>query len=505
LPKPGDVIDGKYQVDHRIGSGAMSVVYQVTHRVTQKRFAMKWLLPELAGKSDLAERFLREARVGGRFDHPNVVEVYDVGASNGGFYMVLELLSGESLQQRIARMELSWPDACRLLLPCMRAVAHAHHHGIVHRDLKPANIFVCAATKTSTERAKVLDFGLAKLARLPGEQSLLGTRSGVVMGTPHYMPLEQMRGEAVDRRVDVYAFGVTLYQALSGRFPYQAATFGDLVLAMASEAPMPLERWVPRLPEGVGAAIGRALARHPNDRYADLTAFVEALEPFVPADLGQQSVRRGSVEVQSEPSLAPKTRAPRISEPPPERSHRFWLLPALAAAAMLASISVVTHRRAELGDVTAPAKSQATTRAQPTASHAASSAAKTPPANLPPCGAEASAPSHAQPAPNDLNPRVPEPHYEGWTLPSGAPYEVRPTRTTDLHDSTRTPQPATPQPSARARRQWRQARAYVAHAPPLDPRAEEPTSAADPQSPARRATPERPRPPRWLPLRTDEF
>jgi serine/threonine protein kinase len=283
LPKPGDLIDGKYRVDHRIGCGAMSVVYQVTHRLTEKRFALKWLLPELAAEDDFAQRFLREAQVAGRFEHPNVVEVYDVGSSNGGFYMVLELLIGESLDQRISRVdEIAWADSCRLLLPCMRAVAEAHEHGIVHRDLKPGNIFVCKATKSAPEHTKVLDFGLAKLARLPGEPTLTGTRSGVVMGTPNYMPLEQMRGEAIDHRVDIFALGVTLYQTLSGRLPYSAATLADLVLVMATEPPAPLARWARTMPEAVGPIIDRALGRDPEDRYPDMHAFLEALAPFVP-------------------------------------------------------------------------------------------------------------------------------------------------------------------------------------------------------------------------------
>jgi serine/threonine protein kinase len=558
LPTPGEVIDGKYRLDHRIGNGAMSVVYQVTHRVTQKRFAMKWLLPELAGKSDLAERFLREACVGGRFEHPNVVEVYDVGASNGGYYMVLELLNGEPLQQRIARKELSWPEACRLLLPCMRAVAEAHQNGIVHRDLKPANIFVCAATKTTPERAKVLDFGLAKLARAPGEQSLLGTRSGVVMGTPHYMPLEQMRGESVDRRVDVYAFGVTLFQALSGRLPYQAATFGDLVLAMASEAPMPLERWAPRVPEGVGAAIARALARHPSDRYADLNAFVEALEPFVPASFADESRQQVPAEGALGSSLSPNTRAPRISEPGLPASHRrWWLLAALAGSLMAAGVGVLGVRVARLTDVTtreaASANAAQTLASQPRARGMDVQTLADPaqaPATAPPCDAGTSAASHVQSQPTELGPQVPEPHYEALTLPSGEQVEAWTSRSTVSEEPPhRTPvstrehvqvaldaehqliQPSArvraenPQasandrprlaplhrtrevatPSDRARRQWRQARVYVAHAPPPDPREEEVAPHVADPPPTPRASPERPRPPRWLPLRTDEF
>lgn len=521
LPKPGDVIDAKYRVDHRIGSGAMSVVYQVTHHLTQKRFAMKWLLPELAAQSDLAERFLREARVGGRFEHPNVVEVYDVGASDGGYYMVLELLSGESLQQRIQRAgELSWPDVCRLLLPCMRAVAEAHSNGIVHRDLKPANIFVCVASRTAPERAKVLDFGLAKLARAPGEQSLLGTRSGVVMGTPHYMPLEQMRGEAVDRRVDVYAFGVTLYQALSGRLPYQAATFGDLVLAMASESPLPLERWAPGLLDGVAAAIGRALARLPAERYADLNAFLEALTPFVPPGLGEESQRRAAAALAAEPetSRAPKSSAAqRVQKLRLPRRPRHWVAAiALLGAALLAGVAV--RRQSEVS--TAPA----TTAPACT--------------GTPPCTARARETAHVSTQP--VGTPAAEPMLAEHPVSAGAsdgPIRLGGTdgrvrargsvRSAAREVIAGAAQAAEPQPSWKVRRQWRQARAYVATAPPPAPRDEEPAqhsvqssqaSAGDPNrlSPQRNATrpphvsstqsaPLPQRPIRLMPLNTDDF
>lgn len=495
LPKPGDVIDGKYRIDHRIGSGAMSVVYQATHRVTQKRFAVKWLLPELATKGDFAERFMREARVGGRFEHPNVVEVYDVGASTGGFYIVLELLSGESLQQRITRRELSWRDTCRLLLPCMRAVAEAHGSGIVHRDLKPANIFVCAATKKAPEIAKVLDFGLAKLARGPGEQSLLGTRSGVVMGTPNYMPLEQMRGEAVDRRADVFAFGVTLYQALSGRLPFQAATFGDLVLAMASEAPSPLERWAPRLPSGVGAVVQRALGRHPEDRYSDLDAFLEALAPFVPPSLAEEPEPIVAVNVVA--SLAPEQPVAAPKPSPPAANRSSWLLPTLIGSALLASAGVLGLLSAEISRMAAKPAQAAPIPAPPA-----------------PCEPAVHAEVELQPKSIDIGPLVPEPQYEGWTLPGGGSYDVRTARPTDFSRErepvdpapVRLPRARVPQSSmgnsaSEVRRQGRQARSYIATAPPPDPRAEEPSTHLSTPP----ANEEHPRPPRWLPLRTDDF
>lgn len=283
LPKPGDVIDGKYQVEHELGSGAMSVVYLVTHRVTQKRFALKALLPQVASNAELARRFLQEGQVASRLAHDHVVEVYDVGSSDELLYMVMELLVGESLEQRLRRAgELSLAEAARLLVPCMEALEKAHALGIVHRDLKPANIFVCHASAARPEHAKLLDFGISKLSGSPGEPIQPLTRSGLVMGTPHYMPLEQMRGQAVDQRADIYALGVVFYQVLSGRLPHHASNFGDLILAMASEPPRALERVVPDLPAGVSAIVHKAIARAPEDRYASVSEMLAALAPFVP-------------------------------------------------------------------------------------------------------------------------------------------------------------------------------------------------------------------------------
>jgi len=283
LPKPGDIVAGKYRIEHTLGSGGMGVVYQVTHRVTGKRFALKWLLPEVATQADAAKRFIREAQVAGRFEHPNVVEVYDVGSDDGSFYMVMELLEGESLADRITRQgALTVADTCRLLIPCMRGVAEAHSAGIVHRDLKPANIFVCRPTKETPESAKVLDFGISKVEVLPGELSHSMTRTGVLMGTPYYMPLEQMRGRDVDHRVDVYAFGVVLYQVLAGELPFQADSFSDLVLLVASNTPHALDELVPGVPPGLAQVISRAMARDPADRYPDLQGLIDALAQFDP-------------------------------------------------------------------------------------------------------------------------------------------------------------------------------------------------------------------------------
>jgi serine/threonine protein kinase len=494
LPKPGEVIDGKYRIDHRIGSGAMSVVYQVTHRVTQKRFALKWLLPELAAQPEIAQRFLREAQVAGRFEHPNVVEVYDVGGANG-FYMVLELLSGESLHQRIQRFgELTWPDTCRLLLPCMRAIAEAHSHGIVHRDIKPANIFVCAPTKTARECTKVLDFGLAKLARIPGEPMSIGTRSGAVMGTPQYMPLEQMRGETIDRRVDVYAFGVTLYQAVSGRLPYHAATFGDLVLAMASEAPVPLERWARGLPDGVTAVVTKALARHPQDRYPDFNAFIDAIAPFVPAGVDVEPSRDAGAAIPAFASIAaPKTRVPpQLGEAiQPEPRRRRWLLGVVVAVGVLASLSVAHHGSRRYTGSRAASAQMESARQAPSPTE--------PPAEIAPIEVRVEDPALVE-APRTPPRDDPQPRDDSQLRDdSQVQNPPRPRDDSQLqNDSPPSPPQADPPPQ-HVGRQWRQARELVSRAPPPAPAAEE--------LPARDSTqaPRSLRPRRLPPLHEDEF
>jgi serine/threonine protein kinase len=312
----------------------MGAVFQATHRVTGKRFAVKWLLPEVSGQGDAAQRFIREAQVAGRFEHPHVVEVYDLGNEAGSFYMVMELLEGESLADRVTRAgPMTVTDTCRLLIPCMHGVAEAHSAGIVHRDLKPANIFICHASKHGRECAKVLDFGISKISGLPGGDLSGMTKSGTLIGTPHYMPLEQMRGKSIDQRADIYALGVVLYQMLSGRLPYQLNNFGDLLLAMASEAPQPLERAVRGLPSGMVRVIDKALSRSPDDRYPNLDAMLVALEPFAPA---------------ASPRLQLPAAARRLPDANPERtwSLRRALTAALGvllAAAAAVSFGLLSH------------------------------------------------------------------------------------------------------------------------------------------------------------------
>ena len=204
LPRPGQTIADKYVVEGPLGQGGMGAVLEVTHRVTGRRFALKWLLPELCSQSDAVDRFMREAQVAGRVDHRNVVEVYDFGRDGASFFMVMELLRGETLAARLEREgKLGPTDACRIMLGVTHGLAAAHAAGVVHRDLKPANVFLTRVEEGSPELPKLLDFGISKISALPGELNGAATRAGVVLGTPFYMAPEQLRSLPVDARTDI--------------------------------------------------------------------------------------------------------------------------------------------------------------------------------------------------------------------------------------------------------------------------------------------------------------
>jgi serine/threonine protein kinase len=312
LPVKGDLIAQKYLVERALGMGGMGAVFEVTHRVTGKRFAVKWLLPNLTGTADAVQRFIREAQVAGRFEHPNVVEVYDIGQEGESFYMVMELLLGESLKDFIdSRGKLSAREAADIMMPALRGIAAAHDAGIVHRDLKPENIFLCRPTSSDNSVApKVLDFGISKVNELAGEVSAGITKTGMVMGTPHYMSPEQIRAKPVDARTDVYACGVILYQLVSGELPFPGDTYGELVLQIVTQDPPDLATIAPQLPEGFAAVIKRAMARAPEDRFATAAELGLALQPHA-------SVRFGSGANPTplpQPALRTPAEARRVSE-----------------------------------------------------------------------------------------------------------------------------------------------------------------------------------------------
>lgn len=278
----GDVLVGKYRVERLIGQGGMGVVVEARHLALDERVAIKFLLPDLAQNPEASERFLREARAAVRIKSPHVAKVSDVGTlENGSPYMVMEFLVGEDasgLLQRNGPMRVE--DAVDLLVQACDAIAEAHAQGIVHRDIKPANLFITRHADGSPF-VKVLDFGISKVM---GEQPVDQlTRTTATLGSALYMSPEQIKqSRSVDQRTDIYALGVTLFELLTGAYPFMADTYATLVLEIATGTPRALRELRPDLPEDLVRAVERAFAREREQRFQTVGELAMALAPFAP-------------------------------------------------------------------------------------------------------------------------------------------------------------------------------------------------------------------------------
>jgi len=337
IPQLGDTIGGKYRVERALGRGGMGAVFEVTHCVTQKHFAIKWLMSEPSSSNDAVTRFVREAQVAGRCEHRNIVEVYDIDRHNGQLFMVMELLKGESLAERLIRCStgISYREACRLLVPCIEAIAEAHASGIIHRDLKPANLFISQARGREAEFAKVLDFGVSRFVTPDGHMDVSQqTRSGAIIGTPFYMAPEQMRGHSIDARADVYSMGVTLYETLAGTRPYDATSYGDLLLKVTEAKPKHIADVVPGLPRPLCDVVARAMATDPGKRFSSMNDLARALEPFSGIEYSNTSQLSWSVATQRMPlvSETPSVHELALSAGVNRSPRRVFLWMGLAAA-----------------------------------------------------------------------------------------------------------------------------------------------------------------------------
>ncbi|HEY2733400.1 MAG TPA: serine/threonine-protein kinase, partial [Polyangiales bacterium] len=256
-------------------------MFAVTHQLTSKRLAVKWLLPKWSREPEAVDRFVREAKIAGRIDHPNVVRIYDVEREAGAFYLVMELLSGEPLAYRLAsRGAFSVFEACRLLHGIARGVAAAHAVGVIHRDLKPDNVFLCSS-EHADEVPKILDFGVSRMRTLHGEVRGFRTLEGALVGTPYYLAPEQVQSREAHARSDVYALGVILYQLLCDQLPYTSDKLPELLEAIVKGAPVRLRDRAPDVPIELVGVVETAMARDPDRRFASAHAFAQALQPFL--------------------------------------------------------------------------------------------------------------------------------------------------------------------------------------------------------------------------------
>jgi serine/threonine-protein kinase len=280
-PFIGVVLGESYEIVRAIGEGGMGRVYEARHkRLTSKRFAVKVLHADLARQPEVVSRFLREAEATSVLRHANIVEVFDVNRGpDGRPYIVAELLEGEQLGDHLESVgKLSVPEAIRICRQICSALSVAHAHNIVHRDIKPENVFLVGSL--TERRAKVLDFGISRVGDVSGTL----TKTGMVMGTPAYMPPEQARGQRVDHRADIYSVGVILYQAVTGTRPFEGLDpMSTLASVLADEPKRPCTLDA-TLPPALELVIQKAMAKLPSDRYnsmreldAELAFFEDAM------------------------------------------------------------------------------------------------------------------------------------------------------------------------------------------------------------------------------------
>lgn len=276
----GDIIDGKYRIVRMIGEGGMGAVYEGENTRIHRRVAIKVLHSGVAEQAEAVARFEREAQAAGRIGSDHIVEVLDLGALPGGDrYLVMEYLDGDGLGARIkARTKLTPSELYPIAHQLLEGLAAAHGAGIIHRDLKPDNVFLLHHRIGQNDFVKLLDFGISKFNQLSGDSGFSMTRTGAVMGTPYYMAPEQAKGSReMDHRVDLYAVGVILYEALTGQVPFSADTFNELLFKIVLEEPKPLGVVDPSIDPGFAAIVTKAMARDPAHRFQNAREFQQAL------------------------------------------------------------------------------------------------------------------------------------------------------------------------------------------------------------------------------------
>jgi serine/threonine-protein kinase len=257
---------GRYEVVARLGQGAMGEVYRARDPVLKREVAVKVILTGRGEDETLRKRFQREARAAAKLSHPNIVTVFELGEHAEQPFMAMELLEGTDLKQAIHSGELALARRLEILEHVCEGLSFAHSNDIVHRDLKPANIHLGVDGSI-----KIMDFGLARF----GGSNM--TRTGMVMGTPHYMSPEQVKGGKADARSDVFALGALGYELLTGRRPFEAETMHAVLFKVMQEEPAPARELVPSLPPVIVQVVEKALAKDPAARFADAGEMLKAV------------------------------------------------------------------------------------------------------------------------------------------------------------------------------------------------------------------------------------
>ncbi len=378
---------GRYKVLEKLGQGGMGTVYKAHDPLIERIVAVKTITAQLDQDPDLRTRFFREARAAGQLSHKNIITIHDLGEEEGQVFLAMEFLEGEDLAAKLARgPRMRLERKLDIMADLCEGLAHAHSKGVVHRDLKPANVFI-----TTTGHVKILDFGLARM--LTSDM----TKSQTTIGTPNYMSPEQVRGERVDHRSDIFSLGVVFYELLTSKRPFSGESFASVIYKILQIDPEPVDKLDPEVPTPLASLVHRALAKDLAERYQQITDLQLELEILRQGfRTGQFSVhdRIGQVEDSADPGFDPdetriETRWPRTPSPyrvspipsthvrvpspaPPTRavvgateeqrpeiatppSGRRWILPLIATALAAMVVWYATDRWRRPADIQAPA------------------------------------------------------------------------------------------------------------------------------------------------------
>ncbi len=348
---------GRYKVVGELGRGAMGVVYRGVDPALDRHVAIKVISSQQSAgalnSQEMEARFLREAKIAARINHPGIVTVFDAGRSGDSLYLVMELIEGESLAHRLARKEYpTVPESFMMVAQCGEALAAAHALGVVHRDIKPANIML-----TKDGRVKVADFGVAKAI---GEGTDL-TRTGTVVGSPAYMAPEQVRGLSPDGRADLFSLGVVLYELLLHRKPFPADTITSLIYQILHEDPLVDTDAARSLGERTSNFMRLCLAKDPHDRVPDGNAFAAEARALAAQAASSAAEMTSATKLMSSvpPAKAtPATAATSSAATVAVAARRFPLIPVLVGVVALLAVVVtglLLRQRAPAASVTASA------------------------------------------------------------------------------------------------------------------------------------------------------
>ncbi len=357
-PLVGRIIAERYIVLKRLGEGGMGRVYLAEHVKMNRQCAIKVMSAALVNESESAKRFAREASSAARIIHPNVAAVFDYGEGDGLVYIVMEYVDGEPLTRVLQRERVLAPHrALDIARQVLEGLAAAHELGIVHRDLKPDNILI-TRSRTGREVAKVVDFGIAK-AMAAGEEDL--TRTGLVIGTPEYMSPEQLLGDPVDARSDIYSLGCILFQMLMGMPSFEAPTREQMIKRRLTEEPPHPQVLNPEIPTPLDDVVHRMLSRSPEDRYASAAALHDLLAPEAVLEVHANPMHRHTPR--SAPTL--QMLAAEISGETPvrRRGGRAWTLGGGAVVTALALGAIAFLSRGHAPGTPAAAQSDSARRA----------------------------------------------------------------------------------------------------------------------------------------------